>query len=289
MSHAATLRPVIPITVVSDTVCPWCYVGAKKLQKAISSFSKSADFVINWRPFMLNPAIPKGGLDKAAYYKQKFGDNARFSQMREYLNQTGLQYGINFGYKQGALYPNTLDSHRVVEHAAIVGTSEQQTQVMHVIFRKYFEENLDIGDSDVLADAAEEAGLERAEFVRLLASDEHTASVKKEDALWKGESEISGVPYFFIGAENSPGRTELSGAQDPDAFEAAFQKLLPIVIPSNVSSLPVKEIKHLMATHCINTAGCAEKVDLIERLKAGVDLQNRSRLAVTANAPSIKA
>ncbi|KAL8763067.1 MAG: hypothetical protein Q9184_001027 [Pyrenodesmia sp. 2 TL-2023] len=208
------------ISVVSDTVCPWCYVGKNKLDRAISLY-KSAHpndtntFTTTWNPFYLNPGAPKVGVDKRPYFEAKFGPE-RAAMMLDRLTSVGKPMGIDF--KFGGKTGNTRDSHRLIQLAKLKG-SETQTRVVEELFRSYFEEEGDITSHEVLAEAAVKAGLEEAEVKEWLASDKGGKEVDREvvEAQMKA---ISGVPHFTI-----QGKYEIGGAQDSEAFVRIFERV----------------------------------------------------------------
>ncbi|KAF2477776.1 thioredoxin-like protein [Lindgomyces ingoldianus] len=207
------------IKVVSDTVCPWCYVGKKRLEKGIETYkAKHPDsndsFSTTWFPFYLNPDAPKS-IDKQEYYKAKFGE-ARTMMMFERLGKLGKTEGINF--KFGGRTGNTRDSHRLVQ----LGKARSplvQTRVIEELFAAYFENEKDITSEDVLVEAGVKAGLGEAETKEWLENGKGGPEVDKEvqDAY---EQSISGVPNFTINDQ-----FEIGGAQEPAAFVQLFERL----------------------------------------------------------------
>ena len=208
------------IAITSDNVCPWCYVGKKKLERAISLY-KSAHpasndtFSMTWLPYYLNPAAPKIGVDKRSYFKSKFGDE-KASMIMERLAAVGKDAGINFSF--GGKTGNTRDSHRLVQFGKTKGANVQ-TRVVEELFKSYFEEEGDITSHDVLREAGVKAGLEEAEVKNWLESDKGGDEVDKEvsEAQIRG---VSGVPNFVL-----QGRYEIGGAQDAEAFVKVFERV----------------------------------------------------------------
>jgi len=208
------------IEVVSDTVCPWCYVGKQKLQQAINAYKQlhpnsNDTFSTTWMPFYLNPGAPKQGVDKAAYYKAKFGEE-RTAMIFERLAQTGKDTGINF--KFGGKTGNTRDSHRLIQ----LGKSKSpaiQTRVVEELFSAYFENEGDITSHAVLTSAGVKAGLDEKEVKEWLASDKGGKAVD-EEVEQAQHNQISGVPNFTI-----QGKYEVGGAQDPGVFLRLFEKI----------------------------------------------------------------
>ncbi|KMU79878.1 FRNE protein [Coccidioides immitis RMSCC 3703] len=208
------------IKIVSDTVCPWCYVGKKRLEKAIKLYraahpESNDTFSISWFPFYLNPNSPKSGIDKQAYYHQRFGPE-RSRMMQSRLEQVGQAEGINF--KFGGRTGNTRDSHRLIQLAKTRG-EDTQTRVVEELFAAYFENEGDITSHDTLTKAAVKAGLGEAEVKAWLESDQGGPEVDKEvqDAQ---RSFVSGVPNFTI-----QGKYEIGGAEDPQAFLEIFETI----------------------------------------------------------------
>lgn len=217
-----TLRSMtkFDIEVVSDTVCPWCYVGKQKLQQAIAAYKElhpdsNDTFSTTWMPFYLNPGAPKKGIDKAAYYKSKFGED-RTAIIFDRLTQVGKDTGINF--KFGGKTGNTRDSHRLIQ----LGKSKSpavQTRVVEELFSAFFENEGDITSHEVLTKAGVKAGLEEKEVKEWLASDKGGKAVD-EEVEQAQLNQISGVPNFTI-----QGKYEVGGAQDPGVFLRLFEKI----------------------------------------------------------------
>jgi len=208
------------IEIVSDTVCPWCYVGKQKLEKAIKAYKQlhpdsNDTFSTTWMPFYLNPGAPKTGIDKAAYFKAKFGED-RTAMIFERLSQVGKDTGINF--KFGGKTGNTRDSHRLIQ----LGKSKSlavQTRVVEELFAAYFENEGDITSHEVLRNAAVMAGLDEKEANEWLESDKGGKAVD-EEVEQAQLNQISGVPNFTL-----QGKYEVGGAQDSGVFLRLFEKI----------------------------------------------------------------
>ncbi|KAL8801020.1 MAG: hypothetical protein Q9182_004764 [Xanthomendoza sp. 2 TL-2023] len=208
------------ISIVSDTVCPWCYVGKNKLDRAISLYRASHPnatdtFSTTWYPFYLNPDAPKTGIDKRQYYMSKFGPE-RTPMIFDRLASAGKPVGIDF--KFGGKTGNTRDSHRLVQLAKTKGP-EMQTRVVEELFKSYFEQEEDITSHTVLRAAAAKAGLEEGEIKEWLESDKGGKQVDREvvEAQMKA---VSGVPHFMI-----QDQFEIGGAQEPQAFVQIFERI----------------------------------------------------------------
>ncbi len=204
------------IDVISDTVCPWCFIGKRRLARAMA-LRPRIEFTVKWRPFQLDPAIPKSGMERATYMTAKFGDDAQIAKMDAIIAAEGAKEGIEFDFAAIRRRPNTIDSHRLVHWAEATGV---QDDVVERLFIAYFENGEDIGDIRVLSDIADFYGMDGVEVARLLESDEDVALVEREDRLAR-EIGVSGVPAFIFG-----GRVAVSGAREPEMLAAAIDKAL---------------------------------------------------------------
>jgi len=208
------------ITITSDTVCPWCYVGKKRLEAGIRAYqskypSRTSDtFATTWKPFYLNPDAGRS-VDKQSVYEKKFGAE-RTKAMQNMLSKIGNQEGIAFKY--GGRTGNTRDSHRLLQLGK-EKSPEMQTIVVEELFQAYFEEEKDITSHEVLLDAGVKAGLEKEEVEALLESDRMGEIVDQEveEAQMRF---ISGVPHFVVN-----NKYEVGGAQEADTFVEIFEEL----------------------------------------------------------------
>jgi predicted DsbA family dithiol-disulfide isomerase len=203
------------IDVVSDVVCPWCYLGKKRLEEALAALP-DVHAEVFWRPFQLDGTIPKGGISREEYLTKKFGPNRnRDNYVR--LEGIGKEAGIDFNFDAIKVSPNTLDAHRVLRWAQAVGT---QSSVKERLFELYFKEGEDIGDPSVLAAVAAANGVEAEVVDRLLASDTDEDAVKEEIETAQRMG-IQGVPFFIFNS-----RIALSGAQPADVIVQAIQQAM---------------------------------------------------------------
>ena len=209
------------IDIYSDIVCPWCYVGKRRLERALTSVG--LDLHVTWRPFQLNPTMPLDGMDRTAYIKAKFGSLEAFGKMKEQLLTAGEDERIPFAFEKIQWTPNTFAGHRLVWYAAQQG---KQDKVVEALFRAYFLNGENIGDLKTLAHVAGEAGLDRTETEKFLASDKGVIEVKAEEAVGRRLG-IRGVPYFVFN-----GSISISGAQPPDIIVSAVQQAKETVIES---------------------------------------------------------
>jgi predicted DsbA family dithiol-disulfide isomerase len=201
------------IDIYSDIVCPWCYVGKRRLERALTSVG--LDLHVTWRPFQLNPTMPLDGMDRTAYIKAKFGSLEAFGQMKKQLLTAGEDERIPFAFEKIQWTPNTFAAHRLVWYAAQQG---KQDDVVEALFRAYFLNGENIGDLKTLAHVAGEAGLDRTETEMFFVSDKGVIEVKAEEAVGR-QLGIRGVPYFVLN-----GSIAISGAQPPEIFVSAIQQ-----------------------------------------------------------------
>ena len=157
----------ITVDVVSDVVCPWCFIGQKRLDKAIAAVG-DIDVHVRWRPFQLDPTIPPEGKDRRDYMLDKFGSEERIREIHARIEPLGEAEGIDFAFDAIKVAPNTLDAHRVIRWAGAAG-EDVQNRLVRRLFQLYFEEGANIGDHAVLIEAAREAGMDAAVVETLLA------------------------------------------------------------------------------------------------------------------------
>ena len=201
----------LSIDVYSDVVCPWCYVGKRRLETALALTGLQPTVGLRWRPFELNPTMPGRGMDRTTYLEAKFGSQQAVESMLDHVRETGRQSGITFAFERIPRTPNTFDAHRLIWWASNQG---QQDALVESLFKGYFEEGADLSDWNVLLDLGTRAGLDRAQSQRCLESEESGAAVREDEqqGLRLG---IRAVPYFHVA-----GRPGLSGAHPPPTLAA---------------------------------------------------------------------
>jgi predicted DsbA family dithiol-disulfide isomerase len=202
------------IDIISDVVCPWCFIGKRRLERALADLPPNS-VELAWRPFRLNPDLPPEGMDRQAYLQAKFGaagGGARYRQVEE----IGRDEGIPFAFDAIERAPNTLDAHRLIRHAI---DSRRQDDMVEALFRAYFVEGRDVGDRDTLAAIADAVGIRRDDALAYLAGDADREAVLAEEDMAKRIG-VTGVPCFVIERKYA-----LSGAQPPEAFHEVFEKL----------------------------------------------------------------
>lgn len=207
----------LTIDVISDAVCPWCYIGQKRLDKAIASVPE-VDVEIRWRPFQLDPTIPAEGKDRRQYMLAKFGSEERLNEIHANIEPLGAAEGIDFNFDAITVSPNTLDAHRVLRWAAANGP-EVQGRLVRRLFQLYFEEGQNIGDHAVLVEAAREAGMDAPVVEAMLATDADRDAVANE-AGTASRMGITGVPCFLL-----EGKYAVMGAQDSDTLADAIRQI----------------------------------------------------------------
>jgi predicted DsbA family dithiol-disulfide isomerase len=199
------------IDIISDTVCPWCFIGKRRLERALRA-RHDLEVQIGWRPFQLNPDMPPEGLPRKEYLAKKFGGN-RAEKIYDTIRATGLEEGIAFNFDRIERSPNTIASHRLIRWAATAGV---QHQVVEAIFDRYFVRGEDIGNAGVLTAIARETGMDGDLVAELLAGDADVELVRSEDQMAR-DLGIAGVPCFVVDRKYA-----ISGAQDPAIFHQVF-------------------------------------------------------------------
>jgi predicted DsbA family dithiol-disulfide isomerase len=209
-------RAPIRLDIFSDPVCPWCYVGKANLDKALGQHPDHP-FQIQWHPFQLNPEMPPEGVTKRAYLEEKFGGKARVDAVHERLREAARGAGVDMDPDKPRRMPNTLDAHRLIHWAGLEG---RQNAIVAALFRAYWKEGRDIGNTGVLADIAAAAGMDRAVTARLLDSEADADDIRArdQDARNKG---VSAVPTFLIAQQYV-----VSGAQPPEVWGNVIRELV---------------------------------------------------------------
>ncbi|WP_085308803.1 DsbA family oxidoreductase [Planktotalea arctica] len=201
---------MVKLDIISDPICPWCYIGKTLLDRALEA-EPEHPFEIEWHPFQLNPDMPLEGMDRRAYLEGKFGGKAQavkvYGQIDEHARSVGLE--LDLGAIQRT--PNTLNTHRLIHWA---GIEQRQSMVVSALFRAYFKEGRDIGDSEVLADIADTCGMDAALVQRLLATDEDLEGIREKDASFR-KMGVNSVPTFIVAGQHA-----VPGAQPVDVWRS---------------------------------------------------------------------
>ena len=202
---------ILTIDIVSDVVCPWCYLGEKRLEAALAEAPQPV--AVRWHPYQLDPTIPEGGLDRSEYMAKKFGASGGLKSAHDNLIRLGAEVGLAFAFDKIKRSPNTLDAHRLIRWANSAGA---QGKVVDRLFRAYFVEGRDIGERGVLIDVAQECGLDAGLVEKLLAQGADVDLVRDEIAQAQAIG-VSGVPFFIFA-----GRLGVPGAQEPSVLLSAI-------------------------------------------------------------------
>jgi predicted DsbA family dithiol-disulfide isomerase len=199
------------VEIYSDVVCPWCYVGKRRLEAALKLAGLQDTVAVRWPPFELNPTMPSRGMERKTYLEAKFGSQQAVESVLEHVREAGRQSGIAFAFDRIPRTPNTFDAHRLIW---LAGEEQRQDTVVESLFKGYFEEGADLSDPNVLFDLAARGGLDREESRDCLESEASGAAVREEEqrGLRLG---IRAVPYFLVAG--GPG---LSGAHPPQTLAA---------------------------------------------------------------------
>lgn len=203
---------MLQIDIYSDTVCPWCFIGKRRLERALSERDDS-NMTINWHAYQLNPDMPVIGMSHEAYLVTKFGSPERAENAFSTIARAGHSERIAFNFEGISRMPNTLQSHRLIRLAA---RHQCQAPIVEGLFQAFFVDGEDIGDNETLARIAARAGLSGPDVAQYLAGDEDRAAVLSED-LRARRMGIKAVPSFIVN-----GAYSISGAQEPEAFYPLF-------------------------------------------------------------------
>lgn len=200
------------LEIFADTVCPWCYIGKRRLMRALANRPQPG-LVIRWRAFQLNPGMPMAGIDRAQYMTAKFGSLERAQRVFDSVARVGRNEGIHFAFDRIQRTPNTLRSHRLLQAAAKIG---REAALLDRLYVSYFTEGVDIGDPDKLIELAAEAGLS-TETAHAAVEGIPEIDLALAEDFQSRRLGITGVPYFIFN-----GRFGLSGAQEPEVLYSMF-------------------------------------------------------------------
>lgn len=210
-------RQTITVDVVSDVVCPWCYIGHRRLERAIAAVPE-IDVEVRWRPYQLDPTIPPEGKDRKRYMLDKFGSEARIAEIYARVEDLGKAEGIDFAFDAIKVAANTLDAHRVIRWAGAAGNGVQN-DIVRRFFSLNFEQGKNIGDPAVLIDAARASGMDSSVIGTLLPTDADKVDVEEEIAT-AARMGITGVPCFLL-----EGKYAVMGAQDAETLADAIRQV----------------------------------------------------------------
>ena len=196
------------IEILSDTICPWCFIGKQRLEKALA-MRPLIDYELQWRPYQLNPTMPAEGVDRYGYLTARFGTIDRAERNQDRIRQAGAEEGVGFRFDRILRTPNTINSHRLIRYAQAAGLQEA---VVDSLYQAYFLAGQDIGDIEVLADIGASQGIDRSDLLAYLASDQDRSQIQSEDEQAR-QLGVTGVPCYVIEDQYA-----VSGAQSPEVF-----------------------------------------------------------------------
>jgi predicted DsbA family dithiol-disulfide isomerase len=209
------MKRKIRIDVVSDIVCPWCYIGKRRLEKAIAQLTSEFDFVIEYHPFELNPSLPQSGTPAKEYLMEKFGGEDRYDQMTGRVTQVAAADGLHFDFESQQVSPNTRKAHVLV---ALAGRHGAQQRLVEALFKAYFTDGVDLSDDNNLRSIATSAGLPADEISLALLDENALGSIEMEEREMQ-KLGITGVPFYIINRKYG-----VSGAQPAEQFVEIFRE-----------------------------------------------------------------
>ena len=209
------MNSALPIDIVSDVVCPWCFIGKRRLEKAIALLPDVA-VVVRFRPYFLNPWVPRAGISREEYLTTKFGSPERYRDIAQRVAQAAAAEGLTYALDRIKRQPNTLDCHRLIYWADEIGNAARMKQRLMDL---YFTESGDLTDPEVLIQAAAQCGLDAGQVRRRLTADDDEERVER-DANSAKDAGIDGVPTFIVG-----GVAAITGAQSPEVIANAIEQI----------------------------------------------------------------
>ncbi|WP_109311780.1 DsbA family oxidoreductase [Ruegeria sp. AU67] len=209
------MTETVKLDIMSDPICPWCYIGKTHLDKALAAIPDHP-FVIEWHPFQLNPDMPDAGMDRREYLERKFGGKEGAVRAYAPVVDHAESAGLKIDFEGMERTPNTLDAHRLIHWAGIEG---KQNAVVDALFDAYFVQARDIGDHEVLADIADNAGMDAAVVLKLLKSDADREDINNRDSHSR-QMGISSVPTFIVANQHA-----VPGAQPPEMWEKVIAEI----------------------------------------------------------------
>lgn len=209
-------KPVIKIDIASDVVCPWCYIGKRRIEKAMTQLSDLFEFEVSYLPFELNPQTPKEGFNQKEYLTKKFGSEEKYNQITSHVASVAAEEGLKFDFSKQTVSPNTRDAHRIIAFAKQEG---KQLAAKEAFMKAYFEDGVDLTKKENLLAISEQVDLNPQRIAALLDSDEGLAEVIMNEQT-NHQRGISGVPYYIINDQYG-----ISGAQPADVFIQALKQI----------------------------------------------------------------
>lgn len=210
------MTQTVKLDILSDPICPWCYIGKSHLDKALANVPDHP-FVIEWHPFQLNPDMPDEGMDRRDYLERKFGGKEGAVRAYAPVVEHAASAGLKIDFEGMKRTPNTLDAHRLIHWAGIEG---KQNAVVDALFDAYFVQARDIGDAEVLADIADSAGMDAAVVMKLLKSDADREDIRTRDSHSR-QMGVSSVPTYIVANQHA-----VPGAQPPEMWEKVIGEIM---------------------------------------------------------------
>jgi predicted DsbA family dithiol-disulfide isomerase len=210
-----TEQQPVRIDVVSDVVCPWCFIGKRRLEKALA-LKPEIPVEVHWHPYFLNDWIPREGIARSEYLTAKFGSPDRYAGIAQRVSAAAAEEGLDYATDRISRQPNTIDAHRLIKWAEGIGKAAEMKQKLMDL---YFTEGADLSNRAVLVQAASDVGLDADDVTDALASDQDVEQVSQEAKAAK-EAGIEGVPCFIFG-----GKFAVSGAQAPEYLAEAIERM----------------------------------------------------------------
>lgn len=207
------------IDIISDPICPWCYIGKTRLDRALE-LNPTHNFIIEWHPFQLNPTMPKDGMDRREYLEAKFGGQKEAIEVYSNIDKTATETGLSLNFGGIKRTPNTIDAHRLIHWAGIDG---RQNSIIDRLFKAYFQEGRDISEHSVLTRIASAAGMDQDVVRNLLKSDADKEDIKARDTDARKRG-IQGVPAFVVANEYV-----IQGAQTIDIWDNIIKEIQEVI------------------------------------------------------------
>jgi predicted DsbA family dithiol-disulfide isomerase len=206
-------KRTIHIDVLSDVVCPWCYIGKRRLEKALTVLNEKFDFTVTYHPFELNPTMPEAGVNQQAYLTRKFGDAERYTQIINHVTGIALKEGLDFRFDKQQLSPNTRKAHALIQFAR---EFDKQSEVKENLMKAYFTDGLDLSLDENLVNIALQSGLPGDSVKGILSDKVSLEKIEQAEKEWQKLS-ITGVPFYIFDKKYG-----LSGAQPVETFMAVI-------------------------------------------------------------------
>jgi predicted DsbA family dithiol-disulfide isomerase len=219
-------KPTLKISVISDVVCPWCYIGKRRLEAAVDRLSDRFNFEIEYFPFELNPQMPASGLNQKEYLYKKFGGEERYQQLTGHVSNIAGQEGLSFNYQSQTISPNTRKAHRLIQ---LSKEDKKHLQLVEAFFKAYFTDGVDLSKDENLIKIAENCGMDGQKVASFLKGNEGEVEVEMAERQWQNAG-VTGVPFYVI--DNKYG---ISGAQSPDSLIEAFSEIASTKVSSGES------------------------------------------------------